>query len=217
MQSAMEEIALEFERATGHKISISFRVSPVVKKQIDAGAYFDVLIHQRDMVQHLLVQGKLAGHAVNVARSQFGVVVRAGAPKPEINSVEAFKSALYAAKSIGYSEGPSGRHFLDLLERLGVAQDIKPKIKPIARRPVAEVVANGGADLGIHQISEILPVPGAQLVGPLPPELQDYVVYAAGIGSISQQARHAANLVTFLKSATAVHVLKAKGMEPSDR
>jgi molybdate transport system substrate-binding protein len=147
-----------------------------------------------------------------VARSTVGLCVRAGAPKPDIGSVGAFKAALLAAKSISYSDGPSGAYVGGLLERLGLAEAMGPKTK-LTSRPVAELVAAGEAEIGLQQIVAILPVNGADLVGPLPAELQNVIIYAAGLSPGAAEPKAARAFVAFTKTPQAGRIMRAKGLE----
>jgi len=145
-----------------------------------------------------------------------GVVVKEGAPRPDIGSVDAFKKALLAAKSVAYIDpqagGSSGIYVAGLLDKLGIAAEIKPKAVLIHGGAVAEHVANGEAEIGIHQISEILPVKGITLVGPLPKEIQNYTIYSAGIGAASHNAEAAKALIKAFSSPKAIAAMKDKGM-----
>jgi molybdate transport system substrate-binding protein len=148
-----------------------------------------------------------------------GVVVKVGTPKPDISSVDAFKKSLLAAKSVAYIDpaagGSSGIYVSGLLDKLGIGAEVKAKAKLIHGGAVAEHIAKGEAELGIHQISEILPVKGIVLVGPLPAEIQNYTVYAAGLGANAKEADAAKALLKALSGPAAAEVLKAKGMEPA--
>jgi molybdate transport system substrate-binding protein len=171
-------------------------------------------------VDDLAKEGKfVAGSRANLARVAVGVVVKDGTPKPDIGSVAAFKQALLAAKSVAYIDpaagGSSGIYVAGLLDKLGIAGEVKPKAKLIPGGAVAEHVAKGEAELGIHQISEILPVKGVTLVGPLPAEIQNYTVYAAGLGAQAKEGDAAKALLKTLTSPAAAEVLKSKGMEPA--
>ena len=158
------------------------------------------------------------GSRANLARVGVGVVVKDGTPKPDIGSVAAFKQALFAAKSVAYIDpaagGSSGIYVAGLLDKLGIAADVKRKAKLIPGGAVAEHVAKGEAELGIHQISEILPVKGVTLVGPLPDTIQNYTVYAAGIGAQAKEPDAAKALLKVLSGPAAADVLKSKGMDP---
>ena len=153
----------------------------------------------------------------NVARVGVGVVIKEGAALPDVGSVDAFKRTLLAAKSVAYidpaSGGSSGIYLTGLFDKLGIAADIKPKAKLKRGGYVADLIANGEAELGLHQISEILPVKGVKLVGPLPAEIQNYTTYAAAVGADAKQPDAARALIKLLTGAAAEGVLKARGME----
>jgi molybdate transport system substrate-binding protein len=209
----------EFEKQTGHKVTIDNDTVGALVKRIDGGEAFDVAILSPAAIDNLTKAGKVAPGAAALARVGIGVVVKDGAPRPDIGTVEAFKQALIAARSIAYIDpaagGSSGIYVAGLLERLGIADAIKPKAKLIKGGAVAEHVVNGEAEIGVHQISEILPVKGATLVGPLPKEIQNYTVYAAGAGAAARDGDAAKALIRFLSGPAAAPVLKAKGMEPA--
>ena len=171
-------------------------------------------------VDDLAKKGKfIAGSRKNLARVGVGVVVKEGAAKPDIGSVDAFKKMLLAAKSVAYIDpaagGSSGIYVAGLLDKLGIAANVKPKAKLIPGGAVAQHIANGEAELGIHQISEILPVKGVTLVGPLPSEIQNYTVYAAGLGANAKESAAAKALLDALSGPASAEVLKSRGMEPA--
>jgi len=214
MKSLMVEVVPLFERASGAKVEIKFALTSVLKKEIEDGAAFDIALLPRPELDALVKAGKIAaGTQADITRSAVGLAVREGAPKPDIGTVAAFKRTLQDAKSIGYSDGPSGAYIADLLVRLGIADEMKPKTR-LTGRPVAEIVAEGEAEVGMQQIVAILPVKGAELVGPLPGELQNIIVYAAGISSRSGQSGAARALVAFMATPEVVRMIRAKGMEP---
>ena len=209
-----------FERTSGHKVTVENDTVGALTRRIAGGEAFDLAVLTPKAVDDLAKEGKFAaGSRANLARVGVGVVVKDGTPKPDISSVAAFKQALLAAKSVAYIDpaagGSSGIYVAGLLDKLGVAADVKPKAKLIPGGAVAEHVAKGEAELGIHQISEILPVKGVTLVGPLPAEIQNYTVYAAGIGAHAKEADAAKALLKTLTSPAAAEVLKSKGMEPA--
>ena len=210
----------DFERTSGHKVTVENDTVGALTKRIEGGEVFDLAVLTPKAVDDLTKGGKFAaGSRANLARVGVGVVVKDGTPKPDISSVAAFKQALLAAKSVAYIDpaagGSSGIYVAGLLDKLGVAADVKPKAKLIPGGAVAEHVAKGEAELGIHQISEILPVKGVTLVGPLPAEIQNYTVYAAGICAHAKEADAANALLKTLTSPAAAEVLKSKGMEPA--
>jgi molybdate transport system substrate-binding protein len=214
MKSLMVEIVPLFERASGAKVEIKFALTSVLKKEIEDGAAFDIALLPRPELDALVEAGRIAaGTPTDITRSAVGLAVRAGAPKPDIGTVAALKRTLQDAKSIGYSDGPSGAYIADLLVRLGIADEMKPKTR-LTSRPVAEIVAEGEAEIGMQQIVAILPVKGAELVGPLPGELQNIIVYAAGLAPGSRQSATARALIAFMAAPEVVRMIRAKGMEP---
>jgi len=214
MKSLMVEVVPSFERASGIKVEIEFRLTSVLMKEIGDGAAFDVALLPRPELNALVLACKIAaGSTADVTRSTVGLAVRAGTPKPDIGTVAAFRRTLLAARSIAYSDGPSGTYIADLLQRLGIAQEMKPKTR-LTSGPVAELVASGEAEIGMQQIVAILPVKGAELVGPLPSELQNVIVYAAGLSSTAQESAAARALMIFMASPDVVRLIRAKGMEP---
>jgi molybdate transport system substrate-binding protein len=214
MRGLMVEAAPLFERASGMKVDIRFALTSTLKKEIEDGAAFDIALLPRPELDALAAAGKIAaGTQSDITRSAVGLVVRSGAPKPDIGTVEAFKRTLLAAPSIAYSDGPSGAYIAELLERLGIAQEMKPKTK-LTSRLVAEIVAEGDAEVGMQQIVAILPVKGADLVGPLPSELQNIIIYAAGLAAGASQCAAARTFIAFMAMPEAVRIIRAKGMEP---
>ena len=177
-----------YEKQTGNTVVIDNDTAGGLKTKIDGGVAFDVAIITPAVLKELTASGKIAaGSTTNVASVGVGVVVKEGAAKPDISTVEAFKGALLAAKSVAYidpaSGGSSGIYIDKLLERLGIADQVRPKAKLKKGGHVADLIVSGEAELGLHQISEILPVKGAALVGPLPKEVQNTTTYAAGLSA----------------------------------
>jgi len=214
VKTALEELAPQFEKATEHKLVITFGTAAGLKTNIENGETFDVAILTAGAVDDLIRQGKVATRT-DLVRSGAGVAVRKGAPKPDISTTDAFKRALIAAKSIGYVEqGATGIYLKGLLERLGIAEELRPKIK-LLKTNAAQAVADGEAEIGMTQISEILPFPGAELVGPLPAEIQLHTVFPAGLGAGARQPEAAKALIAFLTAPPAAAVFKAKGLDPA--
>jgi molybdate transport system substrate-binding protein len=214
MKSLVVEVAPLFERASGSKVDIRFALTSVLRKEIEDGVVFDIALLPRQELDALAQAGKIAaGTQVDVTRSAVGLAVRAGASKPDIGTAEALKRTLLNARSIGYSDGPSGAYIVELLERLGIAQDVKSKTR-LTSRLVAEIVAEGEAEVGMQQIVAILPVKGADLVGPLPSELQNIIVYAAGLATAAAQSGAARTFIAFMAMPEVVGLIRAKGMEP---
>ena len=221
MRSALDELAPQFERATGHKLTISYAVAGELRKRIEGGEFGDMTILPRPWFEPLLTQGKItAGSQMIVARSTVGLSVRAGAPKPDISSVDAVRRSLLAAKSIVYGDpakgGASGVHFVRVLEKLGIVDEMKPKTILIPGAGAAEVVARGEAEVAVSQTIDLIRVAGADYVGPLPLELQNTTdfVFSAGVLTGSKEPDAAKALIKFLSGPDAARVIKAKGMEP---
>ena len=214
MRPLMDEAVALFERASGHTIDVQYRLTSVLAKEIEAGVAFDIALMPRPELDALVRTGKVAaGSETDMTRSAVGVAVREGAPKPDITTVDAFKRMLRQARTIAYSDGPSGLYIAGLLERLGLAEAMKPKTR-LTTGPVAELVARGEAEIGLQQIVAILPVKGAELAGPLPEELQNIIVYAAGISPRSPNAAAARACVAFMATPEVARIIRAKGMEP---
>jgi molybdate transport system substrate-binding protein len=205
MRALLVEAVPLFETASGIKADVHFALTSVLKKEIEDGVVFDIAL-----VRHGSVA---AGTLTDITRSAVGLAVRAGALKPDIATVAAFKRTLMAAQTVGYSDGPSGAYVTDLLQRLGIAEEMKPRVR-LTSGPVAELVAKGEAEIGLQQIVAILPVKGADLVGPLPAELQNIIVYAAGLSARPADAPAARQFIAFMATASAIRLIRAKGMEP---
>jgi molybdate transport system substrate-binding protein len=214
MRSLLTEAVPLFEPARGVKIDVRYALTSALTEEIKAGAAFDIALLPRPELDALAQQGFIvAGTQTDITRSAVGLCVRAGAAKPDIGTVAAFKRTLIEARSLGYSDGPSGAYVAGLLQRLGIADAIKPKTR-LTSAPVAELVAKGEAEIGIQQIVAILPIAGADLVGPLPSELQNVIVYAAGISARGGNGEAACAFVGFMGTPEVARLIRAKGMEP---
>ncbi len=215
MRGVMTELGPRFEHATGHKLVINFGEVGALKRQIDSGDDFDVVMLTAPLIDDLVKEGKIAGGTrTDVARSGLAVIARAGAPRPDISSVDAFKRAMLDTKSFAYAkEGATANHVASLFERLGIAEQMKSKLMPVDL--ASRSVAKGEAELGLVVMSAFGSVPGLDLVGPLPPELQNYVRYTAGVNARAREPDASKAFIDFLKAPAAVPVLKAKGMEPT--
>ena len=216
LKAVVDELAPVFEKKTGHKLVLKFEPSTQIQKRIEAGEAFDLAVMTTPLIDQEIKAGRLAADSrAIIARSGLGLSVRAGSKKPDIKTVESFKQALLNAKSITYATaGASAAPFEALVDKLGVAPQVKPKynLRPTASQ-VGEVVADGTVEIGVAPVSEILPVKGVDLVGPFPSELQSYVVMTAGISSKAKEKAAAKALVDFLMSPANSGVIKAKGME----
>ena len=210
----------DFEKQTGHKVTLDNGTAGQLKKRIEGGEAFDVAVITPAVVDELIGQGKIgAGSRINLASVGVGVVVKEGAPKPDISTVDKFKQALLAAKSVAYidpaSGGSSGVYIDKLLVKLGVADQVRLKAKLKKGGHVADLIVSGEAELGLHQISEIVPVKGAALVGPLPSEIQNTTTYAAGLSATAKDNNAAKALIKMFSGPAAAAILKSKGMEPA--
>ena len=184
LTSTFEALSATYETRSGDHLVISFATTGQLKKRIDDGESFDLCILTAPQIDDLIKSGKASGVRTDLARSSIGVAMKKGAKKPDISTPEAFKQTLLAAHGIAYtSTGISGAYFLALTEKLGIADAVKAKSHTVPGGPAAELVAKGEADLAIQQISELLPVAGAELVGPLPPDLQNITIFAAGVSA----------------------------------
>lgn len=208
------ELGPRFERQTGHKLHIKLTPGPVVKRDIDAGEPFDVAVTITPAIEALVKDGKLVpGSKLDVAYSGIGVGIKHGAPKPDIGSVEGFKRTLLQAKSVAHAaQGQSGIYFKNLLERLGIADQMRPKLKPLPPEGFAPAIASGDAELLVVTIPLIIGG-AAELVGPVPADIQFYNSFAGGVSAGAKQPEAAAAFLKMLTSAEVEPVLKANGME----
>lgn len=215
LKSVLEQAGPPFGKETGNTLVFKFGPAAVLKDEIDKGAAFDIAVLTKSLNDALEQSGKIdAASTATVARAGLGVSVRAGAAKPNVKTDAALKQALLNAKSIGYNGVGASRASIDaIVNKLGIADELKPKIKLLGESaPIA--VAEGEIEMGLSAISDVLPIAGAQLAGPIPADLQSYVVFSAGVSSNSKNVGAARLLVDFLKSPAAIPVLKTKGMEP---
>jgi molybdate transport system substrate-binding protein len=214
MRPLMAEIIPRFKRAHGVAVGVEFRLSAALKRAIQDGAVFDIAILPRPELDDLIALGAIArDSSADLARSTVGLAVRAGARKPDIGSVAALRRTLLQARSLAYSDGPSGAYVAALLAKLGLAEEMAAKIK-LTSGPVAELVARDEAEIGIQQIIAILPVRGAELVGPLPSELQNAITYAAGLSSRAVNPADAQRFIAFAGTEKARRLMRANGLEP---
>lgn len=217
-KSVVMAVVPEFEKETGNKVTVVNDTAGALTKRIAGGEAFDVVILTPPAIDQLVQDGKVAsGSPARLARVGIGVAVKQGATPPDIATIAAFETAVRQARSVAYidpaSGGSSGIYLARLFEKMGLAEIIKPKAVLVPGGLVAERVASGEAELGIHQISEILAVPGVRLVGPLPPQIQNYTVYAGGVAAASREGEAARRFLAALRGPDALAALKAKGME----
>jgi molybdate transport system substrate-binding protein len=213
VKPALPDLVTEFERATGHKVSIVWGNAATLKTRYLEGEQADVAVLTAAAIDDLVKAGKVSGR-VDLARSGMGFAVKAGAPKPDISSPEALKRTLLAAKSVGYSsQGASGIYFVTVIERLGIAAEVKAKHKDTAGA-VGELVAAGEAEIGVQQIPELAAVPGVEVIGPFPDELQVITVFSAALDAKVQNNDAAKAFVKFISGPAAAAAYKAKGLDP---
>ena len=216
-EQSYRELVPQFEKASGLKVTTIFTGTLDADKRLAAGERYDLLIMSSPSIDEHMKDGKLVkASRVDLAKSGVAVAVRKGAPKPDISSVETLKKTLLAAKSIGYSTGPSGNIVMALFQRLGVADQIKPKLKQTATGIfVGSIIASGEVEIGFQQVSELSQFAGIDYVGPLPAEIQQYTTFSSGIVAGAGQADAAKALVKFLASPAAAPIFKKRGMEPA--
>jgi molybdate transport system substrate-binding protein len=214
--TVLAEIGPEFERTTGHTLMVSSDLPPAFVRRAEAGEPFDIFASGSAPVEEWIKAGRLvAEKSTDIARSGIGVEVRAGARKPDISSVDAFRRALLDARSIAFLRVGSGLHVARVLERLGIAEAVKSKVTRPDSDIVSELVARGEVELGMVVITQILTTPGVELVGPLPAEIQSYVEFTAGVSATSKAPDAARQLIKLLTGPTAIPVIRAQGMEPA--
>jgi len=218
LHPAVDALLPDFEKSSGHKVTVAYGTAGAVADRVQKGEPVDLIITSLSMIDRLQAQGKVGtGDRVIIAKVGVGAFVRKGATKPDISSADAFKRSMLAAKSIAYPDpaggGASGIYVASLLERLGIAAEMKPKTRLSTLGALYASVANGDVEIGFNQVSEILAQPSIELVGPLPPAIQNYTQFAPGIVTDSSHAEAGGALITFLTSPAAQTVLKAKGFE----
>ncbi len=217
VREALQELAPAFERATGNKLVITFGLAAALKRQIEGGKAFDLAILTSAGIDDLAKQGKVdAASRAAIARSGVGIGIKKGGPRPDIGTPDALKRTLISAKSISWAkEGASGVYFASLLERMGIAEQMKPKVVLApSGAVVGKLVAGGEVQFGVILVNELMAAPGVEVLGPLPAELQNYTVFHAGVGVGSKDSSAAKALIKFLTTPSAGAVFKAKGQEP---
>jgi molybdate transport system substrate-binding protein len=216
-RGVLGELVPQFAQTSGTRVDVSYDPALVMLKRIDAGESADLAMLGQAAIDALAASRKIVPDSRRtIARCGVGIAVAAGAPKPDVSSVEAFKAALLAAKSIAHTtSGASGIHFSKLVKRLGIEDEIVPKAVKNEGGLIGELVVRGEAELAIQQIPELMAVPGLELVGPLPQELQSISVVAAGIFATSRQGSAARAFLDFLALPASMRVFRAKGLEPA--
>jgi molybdate transport system substrate-binding protein len=221
LTAAFKALVPEFERSTGNKVLIAYGPSMgttvnAIPVRLERGEPADVLIMVGYALEDLAKQGKvIADSKVDLVKSPIGIAVKSGAPKPDISSADAVKRALLAAKTIAYSDSASGVYVsTEMFDKLGIKDAMKGKARQIPATPVGEIVAKGEAEIGLQQISELKPVSGIDIIGPLPDDLQKITVFSAGIASVSKEPDAGKALIKFLASPAARAEIVNSGMDP---
>jgi len=211
----LEELSRRYEVSSGCRVAIRPMGGVDAARRVREGEAVDVVVLASNVMAELEAEGHVAaGSIADFTRSGMAIAVRAGAARPDIGSEEAVRRVVAAASSVGYSTGPSGNHLLKLCEKWGVAPEGR-LVKAPPGVPVGTLVARGEVELGFQQLSELMTVPGIDIVGPLPPEIQKVTVFAAGISATAAHGAEARTLIAFLNSPEAVAVKRANGMEPA--
>jgi molybdate transport system substrate-binding protein len=215
-KAAVTELGAQFERISGHKVTIHFEVNPGVKKRIDDGEAFDVAVLNPPFLDEQIKNGKVISSTRTVlGRAGIGAAIRAGAPKLDISTEEGFKNALLGAKSVAYpGEGSSGRYFVTVVERMGLTKEMATRMRPMPAEYNVEVVATGEVDMVVVVASRINGVPGVQSLGTIPQSLQTWIGFTAGLASQAKEQTAARELLKFFTSPAAEKILRDKGVQP---
>ena len=216
MTALLNKLTPAFEKKAGHKLSIHFDSTPNIIARVNAGTPFDVVVVPADVFKDAAAKARFApGPTIDIARVGYGVIVRAGAPKPDISTPDAFKKAMLAAPSIAFlPASAAGAYVTKVFERLGIAEDMKAKTKvQAAPAQIASAVAKGEAELGVF-LRNVLVAPGVELVGPFPGELQQELVFTSAVAADTKEADAAKALIDYLKTPEATAIIKAAGMTP---
>ena len=214
-REAYLELVPQFERASGHKVATTWAGTTDIMKRMAEGERYDLVMISSAELDELIRQGRIvAGSRVDIAKSGIGVAVRAGAPRPDISSGEALKAALLAARTVGYTSGPSGVYMAALIERMGIAAAVKPKHRGVpSGGTIGTIVASGEAEIGFQQVSELVHISGIDYIGPLPPDVQKVTVFSSGIHVGATNPDAAKALVRFLAAPAAHPAIQAAGLE----
>jgi len=216
VKEAYVDLVPEFERSSPDKPVVIWTGTADMMKRLKAGETVDLVIIGTDSLEELIKAGKIVpGSRVDFVRVGVGIAVRAGAPKPDIGSADGVKRALLAAKSIGYSSGPSGVYLDNLFQKMDISDQVRPKLKkPPSGSPVGAMVASGEAEIGFQQVSELIHFPGVDFLGPLPPDIQQTTTFTTGVHTGATAPDAARALARFLAAPSGAATIRKHGMEP---
>lgn len=216
VKEAYAELVPQFEKASGHKVTITWAGTVDIKKKVAAGEAYDVIIVASPEMDAFVKDGKVAaGTKADLVKSSVGVAIKPGTAKPDLSSGDGLKKALLAAKSVGFSTGPSGAYMQKLFEKMGIAEQIKAKAKITQPGvPVAGLIRNGDAEIGFQQVSELIHEPGIDFLGPIPNDVQQITTFSGGIPASSKEQGAAKALQTFLTAKERADTLKKHGLSP---
>ncbi len=220
MKAAFDELLPRFERANGHTVRLTYGPSGALLRRLDGGEPADLFITDVPALDVLLKYGKVTAERIELARTGIGIAVKKGAPKPDVSTAEALKRALLAAKTVGHASAAGGSitagHIVGVFEKLGIAKEVAAKTKFAMGGPngrVSVLVSSGEAEIGIQQVSELLSNPDVEVIGMLPPDLQQTTTYAASITTNAKQPEAAKALIRALSTPAAMAIYKAKGLD----
>ncbi len=215
-KEAVTTLAADFERTSGHKVTLLWGGTEAITKRIGDGEAADIVLIAAPNIERLIAQGKLSpGSRADFAKTGVGIAVRSGLPKPDVSTADAVKKAVLEAKSIAYSTGPSGFYIVELLRKMGISDQVRDKVKqPASGTQIAEMLARGEADLGFQQVSELVHAKGIDYLGPLPAEIQNITIYAVALHAASTVAEPAKALIRFMTSPEAEAPIRKMGLGP---
>ena len=214
-KEAYLELVPQFEKASGHTVVTTWSGTTAIMQRMAAGERYDLVMISSTELDELIRQGKIvSGSRVDMAKSGIGVAVRAGAPKPDIGSADALKKTLLAAKTVGYTSGPSGVYMGSLVERMGIAAEVKAKFRSVpSGGTIGTIVAAGDCEIGFQQVSELVHIKGIDYVGPLPDDIQRITVFSTGVHAQATNPDGAKALARFLVAPAADSTIRAAGLE----
>jgi molybdate transport system substrate-binding protein len=216
LKAVVETLAPKFERETNHHVVVKYALAALLKQRIEEGEAFDVAFVTPAVIDDLIAHGKISiDTRTTIARSGLALEIRAGAPKPDLSTVDAFKRALLGARAIAYAkEGASGVAFAAIIQKLGIADELKARSRlTTTGEEVSAAVIGGDVEFGVLPLSEILPVKGAEVGGLFPADVQSYIVMVGGVNARSRRAGASRELIKYLTAPAALPVIRAKGME----